>query len=241
MSAAIDLQLAIARKLASRCITMVGDGEATEFTIAHGFGTRALYATVKAGDVTLVNGTDFAVAFTDADTIVLTALGGAPTTDAWSVKLTLLRLDASLVGEGYIEGTLPIVPFKTKDQALLAEGAAAARELALYIMPPLPTRAVQGVPFVFWERVEVRVMIVEQPQLNTMGADAYDLVDDVSSALHWQPFSDRLAHPLQLAESPAEMIWEPAPRLGGLAANARMIDVIFEATHGLQPATAGTI
>ncbi len=241
MSAAVDLQLAIAEKLASRFTTTVGDGHTTSFSITHGFGTRALYATVEADGVTLVNGADYSVSFPDADTITLAALDSAPGLNAWSVKLSLLRLDASLAGEGYLEGTLPIVPLKAKDQALLIEGAGAARELALYIMPPLPKRAVQGVRFVFWESVEVRVSIVEQPQLNTTGADAYDLVDDVSSALHWQAFAGKLAHPLQLAEKPTEMVWDPAPRLSGLAANARVIDVIFEAVHGLRPGTVGTL
>ncbi len=244
MSAAVDLQLAIAAKLASKFTTTVGDGIATTFPIEHGFGTRALYATVQAGETELVNGTDFAIAFTDVNTITLTVLGDpavAPEADAWTVKLTLLRLDASVVGDGYIADTLPIVPFKTRDMAMKVEGAAAARQLALYIQPPLPKRAAQSVPFVFWEKVEVRVTIIEQPEMNEMGADAYDLVDDVAAALQWQPFADKLAHPLTLAETPTEMIWNPSTRMQGLAASCRMIDVIFEAVYGLQPATAGTL
>ena len=103
--------------------------------------------------------------------------------------------------------------------------------LCVYVMPPLPTRAMQGVPFVFFEAAEIRVRVIEQPQTNATGADAYDLVDDIAAALHWQPREEGtqlgaiLAHPLQLATRPTAMVEDP---------NTRIIDVIFEATYGFQ-------
>ncbi len=237
MSVAAELQRMIAEKLASVYTVAVGDGVSTEFPIEHGFGTPALYAVVKMGGVALVNGVDYMLTFTDRDTVSVQALSMVPAPNAWAVKLTLLRLDATLTGAtDRIDKTmLPIVPFKSKDMAQRVEGAAAARELAIYVWPVLPVRIVQGVPFVFVEKGEARVTIIEQPQINTRSADAYDLVDDVMHALHWQAFANVLAHPLQLAEKPTEMIWEPGTRFQGLAANTRMIDVIFEATYGLQP------
>ncbi len=225
MSAATDLQAAIAAKLAATHTATVGNGTGSIFAIPHGFGTKALYASVLAGETVLVNGTDFEIGLTNDDTVTITALGDPPALDAWTVNLALLRK------------AVPIVEFKSRDMAVKVEAAAAGREIGLYVWPPLPSRIVQGVPFVFVESAEVRVTIIEQPQMNKTGVDAYDLVDDVMAALHWQAFGEMLAHPLQLAGKPTEMIWNPSTRFEGLAANTRMIDVIFEATYGLQPST----
>jgi hypothetical protein len=133
---------------------------------------------------------------------------------------------------GALRVAVPIVERRTKDLASDIEAAAASQGLCVLIMPPLPTGAEQGVPFVFFNRAEVRVRIMEQPAMNTTGADAYDLVDDVATALHWQPKAEGtalgaiVAHPLQLAEHPVEMVDDP---------QYRIIDVFFEAVFGLVP------
>ncbi len=165
-----------------------------------------------------------------------------------------------------------VVPFRSKDQAVAIEAAAAAREIGIHVQAPLPTRALQGVPFVFIEASELRITIVEQPQINTLRADAYDLLDDVLTALQWQPhrgieeavaatrvahdcdaaaalarvqadaafaplfaLAALVAHPIQVAPRPSEMIWDPTTRMQGLAADARMLDAIFNVTHQLNP------
>jgi len=138
-----------------------------------------------------------------------------------------------LLGQpGALRVTVPLVARRTKELAADIEAAAANQGLCIFVMPPLPTSALQGNPFVFFDKAEVRVRIVEQPAMNQTGADAYDLVDDVASALHWQPKSEGsqlgaiLAHPLQLASRPCELIDDP---------QARIIEVIFEAVYGFQP------
>lgn len=134
---------------------------------------------------------------------------------------------------GALRVDVPLVARRTKELTADIEAAAANKGLCIFVMPPLPTSALQGTPFVFFDRAEVRVRIIEQPAMNQSGADAYDLVDDVANALHWQPKSEGaqlgaiLAHPLQLASRPCAMIEDP---------QARIIEVIFEAVYGLQPA-----
>jgi len=134
---------------------------------------------------------------------------------------------------GALRVAVPLVARRTKELAGEIEAAAANKGLCVFVMPPLPTSALQGNPFVFFDKAEIRVRIVEQPAMNQTGADAYDLVDDVANALHWQPRSEDaalgaiLAHPLQLASRPCEMIDDP---------QARIIEVVFEAIYGLQPA-----
>jgi len=129
---------------------------------------------------------------------------------------------------------VPIVARRQKELGAEIEAAAANKGLCIYVMPPLPTRAMQGVSFVFFEAAEVRIRIIEQPPANSTGADAYDLVDDVATALHWQPkeagspLSAILGHPLQLASRPTEMVEDP---------RTRIIDVIFDATFQLNPPT----
>src|SRR5260221_13135167 len=137
-----------------------------------------------------------------------------------------------LLGQpGALRVNVPVVSQRTKELSKEIEAAAANKGLCIYVMPPLPTSALQGNPFVFFDKAEIRVRIVEQPAMNETGADAYDLVDDVANALHWQPKAEGtalgaiLAHPLQLASRPAEMIADP---------QARIIEVIFEAVYGFQ-------
>jgi hypothetical protein len=69
--------------------------------------------------------------------------------------------------------------------------------------------------------------------MNSTGADAYDLVDDVANALQWQPrtpgkLSAILSHPLQLAARPVEMVDDP---------NYRVLEVVFEAVFGFAQPT----
>jgi hypothetical protein len=136
---------------------------------------------------------------------------------------------------GALRVAVPVLSHRDKEYAKKIEEAAAKQSgLCVMVLPPLPTKAMQGVPFVFFESAEVRVRIVEQPARNALGADAYDLVDDIASALHWRPregeqdnpLTPILAHPLQLAARPTGIAEDPV---------TRFIDVIFEATFGFAP------
>jgi hypothetical protein len=131
-------------------------------------------------------------------------------------------------------------------------------------MPPLPTSALQGNPFVFFDRAEVRVRILEKPAVNKTAADAYDLLDDVAAALQWQPhrgLQEAIAATMAAEgcdQATATALVQAAPEFAPLVAlaailtahplqlaarpcemgedpDARIIDVIFEAIYGLQP------
>lgn len=124
---------------------------------------------------------------------------------------------ALLEAPGALPVAAPVIRRREKEMASdLDAGAAVTNGLCFFVMPPVPTSAVQGVPFVFFDGYEVRVRIIELPQMNTTGADSYELIDAVALALHWQPknqdtaaaqkLAQMLAHPLQLARRPVEMI-----------------------------------
>lgn len=217
MSASADIQSLLATRLALRAETVLGDGVATEFTIAHGLTMHAPPAVViretVGGDV-LVEGTDYDLEQVDEDTLTVTAIGGAPAAGAWTAAVGCLRV------------VVPIVARRQKELAAEIEAAAANHGLCIYVMPPLPTRAMQGVPFVFFEAAEIRIRIIEQPPKNGTGADAYDLVDDVAAALHWH-MDPIFAHPLELAARPTDAVEDP---------RTRIIDVIFNAIYGFKPA-----
>lgn len=172
-----------------------------------------------------------------------------------------LAIEAMLGTAGALRVAVPIVKRRTKDLPNDIDAAAANHGLCIFVMPPLPTSALENVPFVFFDKAEIRIRIIEQPAANRTGSDAYDLVDDVACALQWQPHRgleeaivarmlaescDRataaawvaaeeqfaplralaaiLAHPLQLASRPTDMVEDP---------RTRIIDVIFNAVYQL--------
>lgn len=216
MSASSELQQAIGARLALSQASTIGDGSSTQFSIVHSLGMASMPAvTVTNGALTLVLGTDYDVQLVDANTLKVIALGLAPASNAWLVTVACLRV------------TVPIVAYRKKELASEIEAATAKNGLCINVMPPLPTKALQEVPFVFFEEAEVVVRIIEQPAMNNLGADAYDLVDDVAAALQWQLLGGNiLAHPLQLAPRPTDMAEDR---------KWRIIDVKFTAVFGLQP------
>ena len=138
----------------------------------------------------------------------------------------------------------PVVRRKEKDfkNDLLANEAV-QKGLCVFAMAPLPTSALEGVPFVFFDGYEVRVRIVELPNINNTGVDAYGLIDKVATALHWQPKAEgsplagMLAHPLELARRPVETA-EAMMALPGTGFEkdehfVRVVDVIFNAVMGV--------
>lgn len=218
MSASSDLQTALKERLEQSVTAVLGDGSATEFTVTHNLGMQSQPPIkIVANGVTLAQGTDYSVELVNINSLTITALQAAPAVGAWRVTVSRLRQ------------VVPIVKHRKHELAKRIEEAVAKRGLCIYVFPPLPTRAEQGVPFIFFPAAEVRLRILESPALNLTGVDAYDLIDDVMAGLHWQQFGDILSHPLQLAERPVETLED---------AQTRMFDVIFEATYGFAPPTA---
>ncbi|MEO7933205.1 MAG: hypothetical protein ABIT76_08620 [Chthoniobacterales bacterium] len=157
---------------------------------------------------------------------------------------------------------VPVLEVKPKDLVSRLEMAAQDFGVAIHSLPPLPTHFLQGNPFVFFDKAEIRVRVTEWPDMNTKFPDGYELCDEVAMALHWQPFnklnaavqelmtggmeidaanaaaranvglapwwalSDLLAHPLQLASRPIEMVEDKEKRI---------FDVIFEAQYQINP------
>jgi len=151
---------------------------------------------------------------------------------------TLLAAEGALPVRGFIvpvpkdqsapEPGLPII--KRRDKELVSEIEMAANQfgICLHVMPPLPTHFLQGNPFVFYDHAEIRVRILEFTQLNASGVDGYELLDAIGLALHWQTTLDgMLAHPLQLAARPQEMVEDKEKRI---------IDVVFDAQYQINPA-----
>jgi hypothetical protein len=137
-----------------------------------------------------------------------------------------LRVEVPVLGRSDARGA------EKQLEKAAAAAAAIKSGLAIEVMPILPLRVTQGAPFVFVEAGELRVRICETPQVNPFTADAYALMRDVMTALHWRPREDEpdsplralLSHPLQLRGNPVEFIDDP---------RTRIIDVIFEATYAL--------
>lgn len=135
------------------------------------------------------------------------------------------------------------MPWRMKEAESDMEATLAARKgLCIYVLMPVPTRAMQGTPTVFFDGYEVRVQIVEIPKINRAGADLYDLIDAVALALHWQPktvespLAGLLAHPLYLAERPVEVA-EGVVAVPGFERNGEIVrgaDVIFHAALELK-------
>ena len=68
----------------------VGDGEATSFAITHGLATNYVFAWVRVNaspGAQLIEGTDYSVTIVDANSVTVTALGTAPTTNHWLVTI----------------------------------------------------------------------------------------------------------------------------------------------------------
>jgi hypothetical protein len=145
---------------------------------------------------------------------------------------------ALLEAPGALPVVAPVIRRREKEFASdLDAGAAVQHGLCIFVMPPVPTSAVQGVPFVFFDGYEVRVRIIELPQMNTSGADTYELIDAVALALHWQPkqqesaLTQILSYPLRLAQRPVEMVEGTASGPGTAYDGKflRVADVVFNA------------
>ena len=149
------------------------------------------------------------------------------------------RIARALEAPGALPVDVPVVRWRKKDVRSDMEATLAAQKgLCLFVPVPVPTSAMQGTPFVFFDGFECRVQIVEMPNVNSDGpADLYDLIEYVALALHWQPKSPDsplagiLAHPLYLAARPVETA-EGIVAVPGFEHDGQVIraaDVIFNA------------
>ena len=149
------------------------------------------------------------------------------------------RIAQALEETGALPVSVPVVRWRKRDMRSDLEATLAAQTgLCLFVPVPVPTRAMQGTPFVFFDGFECRVQIVELPNVNRDGAaDLYDMIEYVALALHWQPkavgspLAGILAHPLCLAERPVEVA-EGIVAVPGFEHDGQVIrgaDVIFNA------------
>lgn len=144
-----------------------------------------------------------------------------------------------LAAPGALRVDVPVLDRLTGDyQNDILAAAEKQSGLCVYVMPVIEQEAgsMQGGDVVFIDAAEVRVRIIEQPRANPSGATAFDLKDDIINALHWKgaqghaPALDAiLAHPLQLARRPVEIVEGVIEESQQMV---RILDVLFTATYG---------
>lgn len=145
------------------------------------------------------------------------------------------QIAAVLQAEGSLRVAVPVLARVSKKLENEIQAAVNNQGLCISIMPINPTHVVEGAPFVFIDQAEVRVRIIEKVPINQTGADAWELRDDVMTALHWRPRDETdtpalalgaiLAHPLELKNPPTQMMFE--------SGQDRVIDVLFNAVFQL--------
>ena len=139
---------------------------------------------------------------------------------------TLLKAPRTIAGDGTTLSEpiqplgCPVLRRRPKELESDIQEQILKQTLGVYIQPPLGTKAMTNVPYLFFENYEVRIRIVEQPKLNDTVSDAYQTADQVALLLHWTNPGGMLAVPMQIAARPMEMIEDPT---------YRVIDVIFVA------------
>lgn len=113
-----------------------------------------------------------------------------------------------------------------KNFETMIEEALEQFKICVFVLPPLPKRFMQGNPFIFFESAQIRVRVVEFPLLHCADFDGYDVVEAIALALNWINPGQLLGHPMQLAQTPVEMVEDPEKRI---------FDVIFEFPYQLNP------
>ncbi|MEI6491587.1 MAG: hypothetical protein WCO94_03480 [Verrucomicrobiota bacterium] len=99
-------------------------------------------------------------------------------------------------------GLLPQLPVIVREKGEILndlEARLAALAICVFIMPVLPVAPLAGAPFVFFERAEVRVRVIENRKLNATGLDAYEVAEGVCLALQGKNPGDILSAPLELS------------------------------------------
>jgi hypothetical protein len=177
-------------------------------------------------------------------------------------------IDISAIAEGILQAPgvlsadVPVMIRRKGERANDILAALAKKEICVYVLPVFPLSALQGSPTLFYDKAELRIRIQEQPKLNRTSVDAYDLVDEVANALHWQPVRaiDAAVAALMVREECdqatafaavlADPAFAPLFAMGALLSHPiqiaarpcepieddqfRIIDVVFTATFQLQ-------
>jgi hypothetical protein len=150
-----------------------------------------------------------------------------------------------------LEGALPdgqmVIRRVEKDlENDLKTGNALQKGAGILVMMPVPASAVPNVKFVFIDKYECRVRLVEVPMLNRSGRNIWETMEAVMTALHWtNPLADRteaavLAHPLMLDARPVEVVEGEvsAPGFEHDGKFIRIIDVRFRAVVQVKQAAS---
>ncbi|EDY16682.1 hypothetical protein CfE428DRAFT_5795 [Chthoniobacter flavus Ellin428] len=233
MSASSDLQKAIIAQLqqpADRIVSITGH---------HGAGAiLAANCTLGVNVTKVLRATD-AADFSSQFESQISVQGQIQQTSITDLSTTPLAIFLKRSG---LRVNVEILDRITGDQQndILA-GADKQEGLCVFVMPVMEQDAssMQGGDVLFFDAAEVRVRIIEQPRANPIGATAFDLKDDIISALHWSgvpgdgsALAAILAHPLQLAPRPLDFIEgiiEESKQV------VRILDVLFTATYGALP------
>ena len=139
-------------------------------------------------------------------------------------KIQTAIADALKAHPGFPAG-LGIVARREKELANDIEAALGKLGVCLYVLPPLPMRCTPtGTTIAFVESCELRVRIIEQPNINLTGFDVWSGFQQVVLALQGTNPGDIFAAPIGLAEHPVETL-DGQTKEGK---NTRVWDVIFD-------------
>ena len=121
---------------------------------------------------------------------------------------------------------LPQIPVIVRERGQVLndlETVLAGLAIGVYVLPVLPVAPVEGAPFLFFQRAEVRVRVIENRKLNSTGSDAYEVAEAVCLALQGSNPGDILAAPLEVAN------FELNEDAVGIS-----LDCIFHAAFGIE-------
>jgi len=123
-------------------------------------------------------------------------------------------------------GLLPSLPVIVRERGQILndlEAILLGLAIGVYILPVLPSAPVEGAPFLFFQRAEVRVRIVENRKLNSTDVDAYQVAEAVCLALQGSNPGDVLSAPLEVSNFELNE-----------DANGISLDCIFLAAFGIE-------
>ena len=121
---------------------------------------------------------------------------------------------------------LPQIPVIVRERGEILndlEARLSALGICIYIMPVLPAAPLEGAPFVFFQRAEIRVRVIENRKLNATDLDAYQIAEAVCLALQGANPSGLLSAPLEVSN------FELNEDEKGIS-----LDCIFHAAFGLE-------
>lgn len=125
---------------------------------------------------------------------------------------------------------LKIIARREKELANDIDGALAKLGICIYVIAPVPMRATPTqCEIAFFESCELRVRIIEQPNMNTTGFDVWNACTEITRALQGTNPDNLFAAPIGLAEHPVETL-DGQTKEGK---STRVWDVIFDGAFQL--------